>query len=439
MQNRRKSIQKINLVTLGCSKNLVDSEHLARQIVANGIEILHDSDSYDAKTVIINTCGFIQDAKEESIQSILGFARARQQGLIDNLYVMGCLSERYKDVLQKEIGEVDAYFGVNSLEKIIDSLKLDFRKELLGERQLSTPSHYAYLKVSEGCDRTCSFCAIPLIRGKHISRPLHELAGEATFLASKGVKELILIAQDLTYYGRDLAGGSQLAALLETLTAIDGIEWIRLHYAYPAAFPFEILPIIHANPKICKYVDLPFQHASDHMLRMMRRNITGQESRRLLNRIREEVPGIALRTTLMTGHPGESEKDFEALCDLVREARFDRLGVFSYSHEEDTYAWKNYTDIIPEPVKEQRRGSLLAIQEKISKELNESKLGKVFKVIIDGMEGPFYLGRTEYDSPEVDNEIHIPLELAQWKPGTFQKVIITEASAYEMLGIPAGE
>ena len=437
MKQRANRNRKINLVTLGCSKNLVDSERLARQLVANGLEIIHDAEPADARTVIVNTCGFIRDAKEESIQSILGFAKARQKGEIDRLYVMGCLSERYKDVLQKEIGEVDAYFGVHSLEEIIGTLQLDYRKDLLGERLLSTPSHYAYLKISEGCDRTCSFCAIPLIRGRHISRPADELVKEAEYLAASGARELILIAQDLTYYGRDLGGKSRLADLLLALGDVQGIEWIRLHYAYPASFPVEILSLMRQHPKICKYLDIPFQHITDRMLTRMRRNISEEATRELLEKIRAEVPGIAIRTTMIAGHPGETPEDFDALCNFIRTARFERLGVFSYSHEEDTYAWKNYREDVPAPVREERMGTLLSIQQEISQALNHEKIGKVLPVLIDKVEGGFYLARSEYDSPDVDNEIHIPEDLARWEKGSFHRVKIVGASSFDLEAVPA--
>ncbi len=428
--------QKINIVTLGCSKNVVDSEKLARQLQMNGVEIVHNAETFDAPTVIVNTCGFIRDSKEESIQTILGFIQARKKGLLNHVYVMGCLSERYKPELKKEIGEVDQYFGVNSLEEIVRSLGYDYKKELLGERQLSTPGHYAYLKISEGCDRSCAFCAIPLIRGRYVSRPAEELVEEASFLARQGVKELILIAQDLTYYGRDTHKKSMLASLLASLAEIKGIEWIRLHYAYPSSFPRDVIQFMKEEPKICRYLDIPFQHISDPMLQKMRRNISKAETYDLIQYIREELPGAALRTTLMVGHPGETAKDFEELCEFVEKIRFERLGTFSYSHEEDTFGWKNYKDDISESVKKSRLEKLMHLQQGISNDLNNKKIGSLLKVLVDRREGDLFIARSESDSPEVDNEILIPAGTNLLSPGKFLQVRIVEATEFDLIAVP---
>ncbi len=436
MKANRSRKQKINIVTLGCSKNVVDSEKLARQLEMNGVDILHNAETSEAQTVIVNTCGFIRDSKDESIQSILGFIKARKDGLLNHVYVMGCLSERYKPELEKEIGEVDQYFGVNSLEEIVRTLGYDYKKNLLGERQLSTPGHYAYLKISEGCDRSCAFCAIPLIRGKHVSIPAEELVKEASFLARKGVKELILIAQDLTYYGRDTHKKSMLASLLRSLAGINGIEWIRLHYAYPASFPREVIQFMKEEPKICRYIDIPFQHISDPMLQKMRRNINKAETYDLIQYIREELPGVALRTTLMVGHPGETAKDFGELCEFVEKSRFERLGTFSYSHEEDTFGWKNYKNNVPESVKKSRLEKLMRIQQEISNDLNNKKIGSLLKVLVDRREGDFYIARSESDSPEVDNEILIPVHTGTFMPGTFVQVRIIDATEFDLTAMP---
>ncbi|MEA3479852.1 MAG: 30S ribosomal protein S12 methylthiotransferase RimO, partial [Bacteroidota bacterium] len=363
---------KINIITLGCSKNLVDSEVLMGQLNAGNIEVVHDSNETDARTVVINTCGFIHDAKEESINTILQFIRAKEEGDIDNVFVMGCLSERYKKDLENEIEEVDQYFGVNNVKEIVAVLGVDYRKELLGERILTTPKHYAYLKISEGCDRTCSFCSIPMIRGKHTSRPMNEILQEAGMLAGKGVKELILIAQDLSYYGLDLYKKQLLHDLVSGLTEIDGIEWIRLHYTYPANFPVDILPLMASNEKVCKYIDIPIQHISDGVLHRMRRASDQKSTIDLLRRFRKEIPSVAIRTTMLVGHPGEGEEEFEELKKFVREFRFDRLGVFPYSHEEGTYGFQHFTDDIPDNIKQGRADELMQIQQDISAELNMS-------------------------------------------------------------------
>lgn len=428
-----KPINKINVITLGCSKNIVDSEVLLKQLDAGNLIVEHDSETTDAQTVIINTCGFIQDAKEESIETILQYARAREKGQIQNLYVIGCLSERYKEELKNEIPEVDRYFGVNNLEQIVKSLGIEYRKELLGERNLVTPGHYAYLKIAEGCDRKCSFCSIPLIRGIHKSRTIESLVNEAAYLAKQGVKELILISQDLSYYGLDIYREQRLKDLIDQLSEVPGIEWIRLHYLFPANFPADILPVIQNKENICNYLDIPFQHIADPVLKAMRRGISGKETYELINRIREEVPGIALRTTLLTGYPGENEKDFAELKEFISEVRFDRLGVFTYSHEEGTYSFKNNKDDIPKEIKIQRAEEIMTIQESISGKLNKEKIGYIYKVIIDRQEGDYFVGRTEFDSPEVDQEVLI-------KPakglitGEFCNAIITGYDNFDLYG-----
>jgi ribosomal protein S12 methylthiotransferase len=428
-----KPINKINVITLGCSKNIVDSEVLLKQLDAGNLIVEHDSETTDAQTVIINTCGFISDAKEESIETILQYARAREKGQIQNLYVIGCLSERYKEELKNEIPEVDRYFGVNNLEQIVKSLGIEYRKELLGERNLVTPGHYAYLKIAEGCDRKCSFCSIPLIRGIHKSRTIESLVNEAVFLAEKGVKELILISQDLSYYGLDIYREQRLKDLIDQLSEVPGIEWIRLHYLFPANFPADILPVIQNKENICNYLDIPFQHIADPVLKAMRRGISGKETYELINRIREEVPGIALRTTLLTGYPGENKKDFAKLKEFISEVRFDRLGVFTYSHEEGTYSFKNNKDDIPKEIKIQRAEEIMTIQESISGKLNKEKIGYIYKVVIDRQEGDYFVGRTEFDSPEVDQEVLV-------KPakglitGEFCNVIITGYDNFDLYG-----
>jgi ribosomal protein S12 methylthiotransferase len=424
---------KIHVITLGCSKNLVDSEKLMRQLSEHNIAIEHDKDQSDARTVIINTCGFINDAKQESIDTILNHIKAKQQGLIDHVYVMGCLSERYADALKNEIPEVDKYFGVNNIKDIIESLGYNFKDNLIGERLVSTPSHYAYLKISEGCNRKCAFCAIPLIRGPYQSQSIKDLVHESKSLANKGVKELILIAQDLSYYGKDIDNTYQLPSLINQISEISGIEWIRLHYAYPLGFPKEIAHIMLNNPKVCKYLDIPFQHISDNMLKTMRRGLNKEKTIKLIESLRKEVPDLALRTTLLVGHPGEKEKDFEELVEFVKATRFERLGVFTYSHEEDTLAYKKMKDSIPAKVKMERADYIMKVQQGISEELNVAKIGKTYKVLIDGMEGDNYIGRTEYDSPEVDNEVIIK-SAKKLKTGSFYNVKITEASEFDLSG-----
>lgn len=424
----------INIISLGCSKNLVDSELLAGQLRANHIKVLYDAPFTKARTVIINTCGFIRDAKQESIDTILRAIKAKEDGKIDRVFVIGCLSERYKTDLKKEIPDVDKYFGINNITDIIKCLGLTFRRDLIGERQLHTPGHFAYLKISEGCDRKCAFCAIPLIRGSHVSRTIPGLMDESNRLAAQGVKELILIAQDLSSFGIDLNGKQQLPLLLEKLCQIDGIEWIRLHYAYPAGFPKDVIRVMKDNPSICRYLDIPFQHISNKMLRLMHRGNTKSSTLKLIDYFRKEIPGIALRTTLMVGHPGETEKEFDELETFVREVRFDRLGVFAYSHEEGTFGGNNYTDDIPEQVKQERLSRIMTLQREISAEQNSKLIGKNLRVLIDRAEGEYFIGRTEYDSPEVDNEVLISSQ-KQLKPGQFITACITGTEEYDLYGI----
>ena len=433
MQTRKKA-SKINVVTLGCSKNLVDSERLLGQLKANELSVVHDSSDSDARTVVINTCGFIADAKQESVDTILEHVKAKQDGLLDQVYVMGCLSERYKDMLIKEIPEVDGIFGVNSLDEIVKTLGGKYKDELIGERVQTTLSHYAYLKISEGCDRTCSFCAIPLIRGKHKSKTKEDLVAETKELVKNGVKEIILIAQDLTYYGIDIYKGQELPDLLRKLSDIKGLEWIRLHYAYPTSFPNELLDVIKEKKNICSYLDIPFQHISDRVLRNMRRGVNSSQTYDLVDTFRREIPNLTLRTTLLVGHPGEEEEDFEELIKFVKYARFDRLGVFTYSEEEDTYAANNFEDTIPEEVKEQRASTIMEIQEQISLEINEAKVGNTFKTLIDRVEGEYFIGRTEGDSPEVDNEVLIKADGTNLNIGEFYSVNITSADAFDIYG-----
>ena len=428
---KTKAIQeKINIITLGCSKNLVDSENLMGQLKINNFDVVHESDE-DADIVIINTCGFIDDAKEESINTILQAVKDKSQGFLKKVYVMGCLSERYKTNLENEISDVDGFFGVSELSEIIEELGGKYKNELIGERSLTTPSHYAYLKISEGCNRNCSFCAIPLIRGKHISKSVETIIKEANILAGKGVKELILIAQDLTYYGLDLYKERKLAFLLEELVKIKSIKWIRLHYTYPSGFPEDVIEVIAKYDKICNYIDIPLQHISDNLLKSMKRNITGQQTKNLINKIRAKIPDSAVRTTLISGYPGETENDFEDLKEFIKEFRFERLGVFTYSHEEDTSAFELIDDV-PAQTKQDRADEIMMIQQDISREINSNKIGKIFKVVIDNVEGDYYIGRTQFDSPEVDNEVLINFDNLH-KIGEFYKVIITSAEDYDLL------
>jgi ribosomal protein S12 methylthiotransferase len=430
MKNR-----KINIVTLGCSKNLVDSEKLLRQIQAGGYSISHNLDDYSAGTVIINTCGFINDAKEESIDTILKFVRAKKAGQFENLYVVGCLSERYMTDLKTEIPEVNKYFGVHDIVGILKEIGVNFRQDLSTQRIITSPGHFAYLKVSEGCDRSCAFCAIPVIRGKCISRPIDEIVEEAKQLSAKGVKELILIAQDLSYYGLDLYKTQKLPELISELLKIESFEWIRLHYLYPANFPLELIPLLKENPGICRYIDIPIQHINDKMLEMMKRSHSRSETVTILNKLRKEIPGACIRTTLIVGHPGEREEEFRELKEFVKEFRFDRLGAFKYSHEEGTFSFNNYTDDIPDDIKESRLAEIMELQQTISAENNEKLVGQVLKVIIDRREGNFYTGRTEYDSPEVDQEVLIPVEY-DLNPGSFYQVEITKSTDFDLFGKP---
>jgi ribosomal protein S12 methylthiotransferase len=433
MKTKNFKKDKVNVITLGCSKNTVDSENLITQLRGNDYEVVHDSSENDANIIIINTCGFIDVAKQESIDSILEYSEAKKEGEIDKLYVTGCLSQRYRDDLSLEIPEVDAWFGTLEMPALLAKLNADYKYELLGQRQITTLPHYAYLKISEGCNRTCSFCAIPLMRGKHISRPIDELVFEASNLAKRGVKELMLIAQELTYYGLDIYKKRELPQLLEALSAVEGIEWIRLHYAYPSKFPMEIIDAMVAHPKVCNYLDIPLQHITDNVLTAMRRQITKAETVELIRDIRAKLPDIAIRTTFLVGHPGESEEDFEELCDFVRETRFERVGVFQYSHEESTRAYE-MPDVISAEEKEDRARRLMEIQEEISREKNEAKVGKIFKTLFDRKEGKYYIGRTEADSPEVDNEVLVEAKKGYIRLGDFANVLITSAEEFDLYG-----
>lgn len=433
MKTKTLKRDKVNVITLGCSKNLVDSENIITQLRGNDYEVVHDSNDEDANIVIINTCGFIDLAKEESVNTILQYADVKTKGEIDKLYVTGCLSERYKNDLEKNIPEVDAYFGTLELPGLLAKLNADYKHELIGERIITTPQHYAYLKISEGCNRTCAFCAIPLMRGKHISQPIETLVKEAKNLAKMGVKELMLIAQELTYYGLDIYKKRALPELLQALSEVEGIEWIRLHYAYPSKFPVEIFDKMAALPKVCNYLDIPLQHASDGVLERMRRQITQKETVDLINLAREKVPQIAIRTTLLVGFPGETDAEFEELCDFVRKMRFERVGVFQYSHEENTIAHELEDNVSPQ-VKAERAARIMEIQQEISFERNREKIGKTLKVLFDRKEGEFFIGRSEYDSPEVDNEVLVKAADNFVRIGDFAKVLITEATEYDLYG-----
>lgn len=427
-------MKKINVITLGCSKNTVDSEHLAAQLADAGYEIVFDSDRTRSDVVVINTCGFIGDAKKESIDTILAAAAAKQQGLIGELFVIGCLSERYADELRDELPEVDDFFGVKNWEQIVERLGARHRRELETRRMLSTPSHYAYLKIAEGCDRMCGYCAIPLIRGRYVSRPIEELVEEATALAESGVRELIVIAQDTTCYGIDLYGRRALAELLERLCRIDKIRRIRLHYAYPTDFTDELIDTMAREKKICRYIDLPFQHISDSQLAAMKRNHTSAEAYALVDRLRGRIPGIALRTTLMVGYPGESEADFEELMEFVSRVRFERLGVFAYCEEEGTYSARRLKDDVPEDVKQERLDRIMRLQERISLESNAARIGATMPVMIDSHEGDYYIGRTEFDSPEVDGEVLVQAGGRRLRRGCIYDVRITDAEDYDLYG-----
>lgn len=434
MKTKKKQVHnKVHVITLGCSKNLVDSEVMIAQLQHNHYKVVHDSQDTDANIVIINTCGFIDRAKEESINTILEYAQLKTQGEIEKLYVTGCLSQRYKTDLEKEIPEVDAYFGTLELPSLLKKLKADYKHELIGERSLLTPQHYAYLKISEGCNRTCSFCAIPLMRGEHNSRKIEDLVKEAKHLARNGVKELILIAQELTYYGLDIYKKRVLSDLLHELSAVEGIEWIRLHYAYPSKFPLEVFDTMQALPKVCNYLDIPLQHANDQVLARMRRQITRKETTDLIRIAREKVPNIAIRTTMLVGFPNESDSEFEDLLDFTKEMRFDRLGAFQYSHEENTSAYQ-MEDNVPTELKQERVASLMELQSEISAELNQAKIGKTFKVLFDRKEGEYFIGRTEADSPEVDNEVLVKASTQYVRIGDFANVRITETSEYDLYG-----
>lgn len=424
----------IDLITLGCSKNLVDSEFVIKQFEANGYKVTHDSDNPKGSIVIINTCGFIGDAKEESINTILDFAQQKQKGKIDKLYVMGCLSGRYKDELEKEIPEVDKFYGKFDYKNIVLELGKAYHNDLRLERTLTTPKHYAYLKISEGCNRTCSYCAIPIITGKHQSRPMEDIVDEVKLLVSKGTKEFQLIAQDLSFYGQDLYKSLKLAELTQRLSDIKGVEWLRLHYAYPAHFPFDLLPVMNERENVCSYLDIAFQHISDNMLKLMRRNVSQAETYDLISRIRTEVPDIHLRTTLLVGHPGETEKDHEELKTFVEKARFERMGAFTYSDEEGTYSNLHYKDDVPTELKEQRLDEIMMMQQQISLEINEQKVGKTMKMIIDREEPDYYIGRTEFDSPEVDPEVLVEKNSKKLQIGNFYNVLITNSEEIDLYG-----
>jgi ribosomal protein S12 methylthiotransferase len=429
-----KTKPRVNVITLGCSKNIHDSEVLMGQLRGNQMDVVHESDKlFEDDIIVINTCGFIDNAKQESIDTILQYSELKEQGKISKLIVTGCLSERYKPELEAEIKNVDSYFGTNDLQQLLSSVGADYKHELLGERLLTTPSHFAYFKIAEGCNRPCSFCAIPLMRGKHVSKPIEDLVKEAKFLAKNGTKELILIAQDLTYYGLDIYNKRNLADLLRNLSDVDGIEWIRLQYAYPSGFPMDILDVMNERSNICNYLDMPLQHISDSMLSSMRRGISRQKTIDLVDSIRDKVPDIALRTTLICGYPGESEKDFEEMKDWVTETRFDRLGCFTYSHEEKTHAHL-LVDDVPEEVKQERVETIMGIQQEISFDINQDKVGRTFKVLIDKKEGNYLTGRTEYDSPEVDNEVLIDTRISYASPGSFVQVKIDRAEDFDLYG-----
>ncbi|HLU86758.1 MAG TPA: 30S ribosomal protein S12 methylthiotransferase RimO [Taishania sp.] len=433
MKTKTLKKNKVNVVTLGCSKNIFDSEVMMAQLRANKFDVEHESKQDDAEIVIINTCGFIDAAKQESIDTIIRYAEAKADGMVDKVYVTGCLSERYKDELEVEIPEVDAFFGTRDLPRLLKTLKADYKHELVGERLLTTPNHFAYFKIAEGCDRPCSFCAIPLMRGGNVSTPIEDLVKSAKDLAAKGVKELMLIAQDLTYYGLDLYKKRALADLLEQLAQIEGIEWIRLHYAFPAGFPMDVLDVMNKYDNICKYLDMPLQHGSTKILKHMRRGITREKTEELVKTIREKVPGITIRTTLIAGYPGETEEDFQEMYQFVEDMKFDRLGIFTYSHEDNTHAY-NFEDDVPEEEKRRRADAIMELQSGISYELNQQKVGKTYKVLFDRVEGDYFIGRTEFDSPEVDNEVLVKKSEHYVRIGDFAMVEITNADHYDLYG-----
>lgn len=429
---------KVNIVTLGCSKNLVDSEVMLTQLRGNEIDASHESMKDDSNIVIINTCGFIDNAKQESIDTILRYADAKDEGLVEKVYVTGCLSERYREDLMQEIPQIDAWFGTMELPLLLKKFNADYKHELVGERITTTERHYSYLKISEGCDRPCSFCAIPLMRGKHISKPMDEIITEAKSLVRNGTKEILLIAQDSTYYGLDIYKKRNLAELLDRLSDVDGLEWIRLHYAFPTGFPEDILDIMARKSNICNYLDIPLQHASDRMLQLMRRGTTRAKTEALLDKIRDKVPGIALRTTMIAGHAGETEEDFEEMLDFVSKQKFERLGVFPYSHEENTHAFK-LEDNVPDEIKQERAERVMEVQESISEEINQKKIGQTLKVLIDRIENSKYIGRTEFDSPEVDNEVIIEAKDTYLRTGDFVQVKIEDATAFDLYGKPSSK
>ncbi|MCB0492287.1 MAG: 30S ribosomal protein S12 methylthiotransferase RimO [Cyclobacteriaceae bacterium] len=435
MKTKGSKKTKVNIVTLGCSKNTVDSEVLLTQLRGNGIEATHESQKDDSNIVVINTCGFIDNAKQESIDTILRYVDAKQEGLVEKVYVTGCLSQRYKDSLELEIPEVDSWFGTRDLSRLLKQLNANYKHELLGERILTNPSHFAYLKISEGCDRPCSFCAIPLMRGGHISRPIEELVKEARNLAKNGVKELLLIAQDSTYYGLDLYKKRVLSDLLKNLSDVEGIEWIRLHYAFPTGFPLDVLDVMAERSNICNYIDIPLQHGSTKMLKLMKRGTTREKTAALINTIREKVPDIAIRTTLIAGHPGETDTEFEEMLDFVEQSRFDRLGVFPYSHEENTFS-HTMEDDVPADVKQERVDTIMDLQQSISLENNQKKIGNTYKVLIDRKEGGQFIGRTEFDSPEVDNEVLIDAKENYLRIGDFVMAKVTDASEFDLIAQP---
>lgn len=433
MKTKTLKKNKVNVVTLGCSKNTFDSEVLMAQLKANKFDVEHESTTDDSEIIIINTCGFIDNAKQESIDTIIQYVDAKAEGLVEKVYVTGCLSERYREDLEGEFPEVDAFFGTRELPRLLKTLKADYKHELVGERLLTTPSHYAYFKIAEGCDRPCSFCAIPIMRGKHVSTPIEDLVTSAKSLAAKGVKELMLIAQDLTYYGLDIYKKRNLAELVDRLSEIEGIEWIRLHYAFPAGFPMDVLDVMSTKANVCNYLDIPLQHGSTKILQAMRRGITREKTEELVHSIRAKVPGITIRTTLIAGYPGETEEDFQEMYDFVERMRFDRLGIFTYSHEENTHA-HNFEDDVPAEVKQKRADAIMELQSGISYDLNQEKIGKIFKVLFDRAEGDYFIGRTEFDSPDVDNEVLVKKSESYVRLGDFADVTITSADHYDLYG-----
>ena len=433
MKTKTLKKNKVNVVTLGCAKNIFDSEIMMAQLKANAFDVEHESEETDSEIVIINTCGFIDNAKEESINTILAWAREKEKGNVSKLYVTGCLSERYKPELEKDIPEVDAFFGTRDLPRLLKTLKADYKTELVGERLLTTPSHFAYFKIAEGCDRPCSFCAIPLMRGKHVSTPMEQLVKNAKSLAANGTKELVLIAQDLTYYGLDIEKKRSLSELLKRLSDVEGIDWIRLQYAFPSGFPMDLLDVMNERENICKYLDMPLQHGTTKMLQAMKRGITREKTDALIQDIRMKVPDIAIRTTLITGFPGETPADHKELLKWIEQSRFERLGVFTYSHEENTSAFV-LNDDVSAKTKKKRADEIMEVQSHISLELNEAKIGKTFKVLVDKMEGDYYIGRTEFDSPEVDNEVVIAKSEGYLRVGDFADIEIVNAEHYDLIG-----